>query len=257
MIECVCVCVWIPIFRIDNHSTWSTDNKSVISIFKVSRQQQLLIASIQLHHMNWSIITVCPVHFPAGCKILLLTNTSKELLFKLELYSVPLTCPPSPLPGLQLLLNFQSQAFPCLCHQNAFAQFFLPLCPTSRASSHCDRNLTPPHWIAPAGLYSIVTRLWLDSWCSSGYCTAGTGQCHCSDDRYVHLVRECTLERICSGTSQPCSHRSGCKQQGCWHTRLSPRRLCHQAWDGSLGCTSSNNQWECQCKVERTYGQPG
>lgn len=169
---------------------------------------------------------------------------------------LPHTCQPSPAPGLQLLLH-PPPVSPCQSPQNASSQSFLSLHPASKASSQSGQNLMPPHWTAPGGLYSNVSRQWSNCGCSSDYCTIGKGQCHCSDDRCVHPLHGCTLGHICSGTSQKRSHRSGCRQQVCSNTRWGPHRLFHLAWVGSQGGRSSSNRWGCRCRAGHTCGLMG
>lgn len=50
--ECDCVCVLVPIFRVDSHSTRPADNISVIPLSELPIKQFLLVAPIQLHHVN-------------------------------------------------------------------------------------------------------------------------------------------------------------------------------------------------------------
>lgn len=138
--------------------------------------------------------------------IYLLKKTAVTMKF------LPHTCPPSPALGLQLLLHHPPVS-PCQSHQNASSQSFLSLHPASKASSQSRQNLEPLHWTAPGGLHSNVTRQWSNCECSSDYCTTGKGQRHCFDDRCVHPLRGCTLGHICSGMSQHCSRRSGCRQR--------------------------------------------
>lgn len=165
--------------------------------------------------------------------------------------------PPSPAPGLQLLIYRGPPESPCRSRQSASAQSFLPPHPANKASSHSHQSPAPPHWTAPARLNSSVTHQLSNCGCSSDYCTTGTGQCHCSDDRCVRRVRGYIQGRICSGTSQKCSRRSGCRRRGCRCTRRGPRRLCHLAWVGSRAGRNSSSRWGCRCRAGHTCALMG
>ena len=145
-----------------------------------------------------------------------------------DIPSISHTCPPSPAPGLQLLLHRLSPS-PCQSRQNASSQSSPSPRPANKASSLGRQNLKPLHWRAPGGQYSDVTHRWLHFGCSSGCCTTGRAQCHCSDDRCVRPVHGGTPGHICSGTTRQCSRRPGCRRRVCWYTHRGPRTLCHRA----------------------------